>query len=372
MNAAADADRARQMIEAVHHACAAGDLDAAAAMLYNHIYHGPNAYFTHVLGAYDAMLSTLTDFYPLRELTLDPNLDNPSARRWILHETAACLQVLGRLSLAAELGARAAAAAIGAGDLHNAAITYHNLAETRLAAGALASCREVTLEAQRIAIQAEELEDQLVAWTLLGCLNDLAEQHNHAAENFRSALEIAVAHTSVPLLYSLSGVRYATHLAAIGHVDEAVAVAQSNLEFCLEQGWQSDAALCLAQLAAIGSDHIAEALRRADDAVRMARTIGAKHTLAVALLSRAELAVRSDRPHGARDDLTEVLAIAQQAGYRILEADARIALSVVRRAQREIVAARAEAELAEQLSRQLGYVHGAHRAREILDRTIDR
>jgi tetratricopeptide (TPR) repeat protein len=361
-----DFDAGRQMIEAIHHATQAGDFDAAAAMLYRHVYGGPGAHFTRVLGSYELMLDTLTGFYPLGDLTLDPRLSDPGARRWILHETAVCAFVLCRLPVAAELGARAADAAIAEGDLHNAALSYHNLAETHLAAGALASCRAVTIEAAQLAIDAAEMEDQLVAHTLLGTLDDLACRYEEASRHFDRAIEIAIEHTTVPLLYSLSGIRYADHLAAVGRVDEAVDVTRSNLEFCRQQGWQSDVALCLAQLTGVGSQSSAEQLSRADEAVRTARTIGAKFVLAETLLRRAELAVPAERVQAAYTDLTEVLGTALSAGFRLLEVDARTALAVVRRAMGEPAAARAEVELAAQLGDELEYERGARRARDVL------
>jgi tetratricopeptide (TPR) repeat protein len=365
MTSASDFGDARLMIEVVHHACAAGDLDAAATVLYNRVYRGPKAYFTHVLGGWETMLDTLTGFYPFRDLSLDPRLENPSARRWILHETAACLHVLGRLGLASEVGGRSAAAAAVAGDRHNAAISYHNLAESHLAAGALASCRAVAAEALRLAAEAGEMEDELVACTILGRLDDLAERHEQAAKNFARALEIAVTYTSVPLLYSLSGVRYADHLAASGRQVEAVSAIRANLDFCREQGWQSDVALVLAQFASV-APMSPDAFAHVDEAVRIARTIGAKQTLAETLLARALLALRTDALDAARADLSEVLVHVQSTGYRLLEVDARTVLATVRRAQGELIAARAEAELAEQLSRELDYEHGYRRANEFL------
>lgn len=355
----------RLMIEVVQHACAAEDFDAAAAVLYNRVYRGPNAHFTHVLGGWETTLDTLTGFYPFRDLSLDPRLENPSARRWILHETAACLHVLGRLRLASELGGRAAAAAAAAGDWHNAAISYHNLAESRLAAGALASCRAVAADALRLAAEAGDMEDELVACTILGRVDDLAERHEQAAKNFARALEIAVTYTSVPLLYSLSGVRYADHLMAGGRQEEALSAIRANLDFCRGQGWQSDVALALGQFAIV-APMSPKALAHIDEAVRISRTIGAKQTLAETLLARALLALRSNALDAARTDLSEVLAHVQPVGYRLLEVDARTMLAMVRKEQAELTAARAEAELAEQLSRELNYVRGYKRANEFL------
>jgi len=360
-----DPGEVRLMIEAVHHACGSEDFDAAAAVLYNRVYHGPDSYSTHILGAWETMLDTLTGFYPFRDLSLDPRTEDPAARRWILHETAACLHTLGRLRLASELGGRAVTAAVEAGDRHNAAISYHNLAESHLAAGALASCRAVASEALRLAVDAHMGEDELVACTILGHLDDLAQRHERAGLRYSRALEIALTETSVPLLYSLSGVRYADHLSAAGQPDQALAVVLANLEFCRTQGWQSDIALSLAQLAAL-SPTSAEALSQADEAVRVSRTIGAKQVLAQTLLVRARLAVHADALDDARADLSEALGHVQSASYRLLEVDTRTMLALVRYRQGELASATAEAQLAERLGRELDYVAGYREASDIL------
>ena len=360
-----DPGEVRLMIEVVHHACGGEDFEAAAAVLYNRVYHGPDAYFTHILGGWETMLDTLTGFYPFRDLSLDPRMEDPAARRWLLHETAACLHVLGRLRLASALGGRAVTAAVEAGDRHNAAISYHNLAESHLAAGALASCRAVATEALRMAVEAQTAEDELVACTILGHLEDLAQRYEQATPRYARALEIALTETSVPLLYSLSGVRYARHLAAVGQHDEALAVVLANLDFCREQGWQSDIALSLAQLAAL-SPLPAEAFPQANEAVRVSRTIGAKQALAESLLARARLAVRADALDDARADLTEALTHVQSAGYRLLEVDTRTMLALVRHRQDEPAAGLAEAQLAERLGRELDYVQGYLEAGEML------
>lgn len=364
MSWAGDPGEVRLMIEVVHHACGSEDFDAAAAVLYNRVYHGPDSYYTHILGGWETMLDTLTGFYPFRDLSLDPRIGDPAARRWILHETAACLHVLGRLRLASELGGRAVTGAVEAGDRHNAAISYHNLAESHLAAGALASCRAVATEALRLAVDARMAEDELVACTILGHLDDLAQRHDRAATRYARALEIALTETSVPLLYSLSGVRYAEHLFAIGQRDEALAVVLANLEFCRSQGWQSDIALSLAQLAGLSLTS-SEAFPHAEEAVRMSRTIGAKQVLAETLLARARLAVQADALDDARTDLSEALGHVQSAGYRLLEVDTRAMLALVRHRQGESAAATAEAQLAERLGHELEYVAGYQEASEI-------
>jgi ATP/maltotriose-dependent transcriptional regulator MalT len=362
MTTPSDHGQIRLAIEAVHHACAAGDFDAAAAVLYNRVYKGPEAYFAYVLGGYETTLETLTDFFPLRDLSLDPQLVNPEARRWILHETAVCLHVLGQLRLAVEVGARAVTASLASNDRHNAAISLHNLAETHLAAGALGSCRSVAVEALRLADEAGEMEDQLVAYTLFGHLDYLSRRQEEAGENFRKALEIALAYTSVPLLYSLSGIRYADYLIAAGRESEAVAVITANLDFCRSQGWQSDVALVLAQQARVADVSYRQALEQIDGAVRAARTIGAKQTLAESLLARAQIAQRAGADEIVYTDLTEVLSQALVAGYRLIEVDARTLLAAHARRHGDRASAEANQELARDLSRNLGYEIGYWRA----------
>ena len=313
-------------------------------------------------------LDVLTAFYPFQDLSLDPQPSSPEARRWILHETSACLHVLGRLSSAALLGGRAVSAAQAAGDRHNAAISCHNLAETYLAAGALESCRSVAMESLTLADAAGQMEDELVARTVLGWLDDLADRDDAAEEQFARALEIAETQTSVPMLYSLSGLRYADHLAIRGRWEKAGEVAKMNLRFCRGQGWESEAALAQTQLAMTVPLPLEAALDRVDEAVLITRTLGAKNSLAETLLVRATLARRGGRHRDAQRDLAEVLSIARSAGYRLLEVKARSVLALVRHDQGDTAAADAEAQLAAELSERLGYVSGLREATRVLHR----
>lgn len=357
----------RLFVEVVHHTCAAGDFDAAAAVLYNRVFRGPVAYVTRIAGAYEMALDVLTEFYPFHDLSLDPQPLSPEARRWILHETSACLHVLGRLASAALLGGRAVSAAQAAGDRHNAAISCHNLAETHLAAGALGSCRSVAMESLLLAGAAGQMQDELVARTVLGWLDDLVERDDAAEEQFARALQIAETETSVPMLYSLSGLRYADHLSIRGRREEAGEVAKMNLRFCRGQGWESEAAVAQAQLAMTVPRPLEAALNQVDEAVLITRTLGARHSLAETLLVRATLASRG-RPRDAQRDLAEVLSIARSAGYRLLEVNARSVLALVRHDQGDTAAAVAEALLAAELSERLGYVSGLRKATRVLDR----
>jgi tetratricopeptide (TPR) repeat protein len=358
------------LTEATYHAASAGDFDAAAAILHTRLYFGPQAQLTTVLGRYEVALDLLRQLFPLRDVTLDPRTADPQARRWVLHETAACLHALGDLEQATVLALRAAAAAMTMDDPHNAAISYHNLAETYLASGALDSCRISADSALRLSEQSGDREDALVAHTLAGYVADLTDELAGAGRSYEAALRIAVEETSVPMLYSLSGYRYALHLHFAGNPGEAFRVSLANLSFCRGQGWTSDVALVLSQLTIIPSDAAPDELRSwSEESVDLARSAGSKHVLAEVLLAQAQHANARGAPAAALVAAGETMTIAQSYGLRRTEVDARTQLASAYAAQGHATNARAEAHLARDLAGALGYRRG-HRVAEALLRAF--
>jgi hypothetical protein len=355
------------LIEATFHAASAGDFDAAAAILYNRLYLGPRAQLTNTLGHNEVALDLLRHFFPRQDLTLDPRTSDARSRRWLMHETAACLHAVGRLDESTSLAGRAAMAAMAMGDPHNAAVTYHNLAETLLARGALGSCRSTAEAALTLAAQSGNQEDALVAYTILGYLGDLTDQPEPAGDAYDAALRIAVEDTSVPMLYSLSGVRYARHLLAADRPAESLHASQANLTFCREQGWTSDVALVLALLTVTPSDlPEAELERFSQETADLARSSGNKQVLAEVLLAQANYRAASGQYPAAVVAADEAMMIAQSYGLRLAEVDARLLLSAVHSGQGNATNGTAEAYLARDLARELGYVRAHRRADELL------
>lgn len=181
-------------LEVVHHACLAGDYDAAASILYNRVYHGPDAVISRMRGRNEVALAAILDFFPFQDIGLEPRVSIPAARRWILHEGAAVLHQLGRLRDAESLGLRALEAAESLGEDHAACLTMHNLAETYLAMGALSRCQSIANRALRISESSGEFEDELVACTLLGTVTDLRGELEAASRWFDRALSLARDH----------------------------------------------------------------------------------------------------------------------------------------------------------------------------------
>jgi hypothetical protein len=172
-----------------------------------------------------------------------------------------------------------------------------------------------------------------------------------AAGWFDRALRIAREDTQVPILYSLSGVRYADHLHDRGEAGEALLAARANAQFCLQQRWVADLALALSQVARWLGE--ADGLAMSDRALRSAKTAGNRLILAEVLADRGAL-LDSTEPGSGLAVLAQALDISTETGFRALEARIRVdrARTLSRLGNRSL--ALVEATLASQLGDALG------------------
>jgi hypothetical protein len=158
------------------------------------------------------------------------------------------------------------------------------------------------------------------------------------------------------MLYSLSGVRYGQHLLMWGDFEEALKVSMDNLEFCRQQGWQSDVALILALLTMIPSDMNEDELREhSEDSVDLARALGGKQVLTEALLARGQFARQRKLAEESLIASDEALTISQSFGFRRCEVDTRTVRAAAFADLSNTTNARAEASLARDLAIDLGY-----------------
>ena len=201
-------------------------------------------------------------------------------------------------------------------------------------------------------------------------------------------------------LYSDIGNFHASHLRRIGGLDYARLVTEANLQICEQGHFIKSISQCRRVLGDLDFDSGNHESARAhyEAALKIARSISRRDVLIEALLARgrfyAKVAVgaRSSRPDNTRPgsghptptitdafaDLNEALNYAVEGGYRIYEADIRVALgwayladltpdpSPKRRG--EILAkAKESAERALQMSQEMGYHWGKVDAEEVLD-----
>ncbi|WP_322769033.1 MULTISPECIES: tetratricopeptide repeat-containing serine protease family protein [unclassified Frankia] len=355
-------------IEAVHHACGSGVYDEACDLLNDQLYQRDRGLITRELNAYEATLSVLLDFFPQQEVHGDPLVTDSESRGWVLHETATCLQLLGRLRESAAVARRAMQEFKDGAKWHEAAVTCQNMAELYLSLGALPGCAALVRETFTLAELACDREDELVAETLRGALAHFEGRPDEAETAFDKALQLARDFTPIPALYSSSGIRYAEHLRRSGRHEQALSVTQTNLRVCRSAGWRADEGLCQVALGdlALDAGDAGTAINAYDEAIRIAHSITRRDVFIQALLGHARWANHTGRSDTALADLEQGLSLAALGGYRLAEIDARIALAEAHRAGGATDTAWAEGTQAEQMSIEIGYRLGQVHARSIM------
>jgi hypothetical protein len=163
----------------------------------------------------------------------------------------------------------------------------------------------------------------------------------------------------------------------VGQADDARRVTAANLTICERNRWAEQISQCHRVLGELDSTAGAHAPARDhfDTALTLARSISHRPTLIEALLARgrwaaklafADLTGLYSLPQ-AFSDLREALGYATDGGYRLYEADSRIALAWAHLASGSSTAAKQEATRAQTLSADMGYHWGQVDAAEVLD-----
>jgi tetratricopeptide (TPR) repeat protein len=380
-------DDLKPLIEVVHHACQAGAYDEAYEIRRDRIDQGTSFILGHQLGAYETQLSIQTEFFPDKDLSQEPQPKNLVYKRWILNTIGFCLMSLGRLREAVPFYERVIKAGLAAEDWHNISVDNQNLAELHAQLGALEASAEAARQALDLARHAENKRDEKnsqrgQAWAehLLGNLDvatsifiqiETLEQEEYLQENIR-------------YLFSTRGINHADHLRRTGKPDYARRVTKANLAWWVKNyKWPKDESSCLRILGDLNSDSGNHESARAhyESALKIARSISHRQVLIEALLARgrflAKMAVGVGSSDPGRDDLAptvtdafndlnEALNYAVEGGYRIYEADIRVALAWAHLAASSTLSAKAEAERALQMSQEMGYHWGVVDAEEVL------
>ncbi len=404
-------DDLKPLIEVVHHACEAGVYDAAMDIYYERISQKNRFVILHQLGAYDTALSVLSEFFIANDLSGEPQVTKPEDKRLILATIGLCLTNLGRLREAVPFFERYVKGNIESQDWHNASIGYQNLAELHASLGALEASAESARQALDLARRAENKQDEQWslewnAWDahLLGNIESANEMYKQL-ETIQQERD-----SSKKYLYSLDGIHHADHLRRTGQADYARRVTDANLQICEQQHWPDDTSRCHRVLGDIYADSGNHTSARAhyETALKIARGISARYVLIEALLARGRWAARyivivgagSPRPisgangtgqgdpaptiDDAFGDLNEALHYAIEGGYRLYEADIRVALGWAWLASEQLSvgseplkiqnrkSAIAEAERALSMSREMGYHWGRLDAGELLQVISDK
>jgi tetratricopeptide (TPR) repeat protein len=360
------------LIEAVHHRCRAEDYDEADEIVWVRINKRDRAVLTHQLGAYDTELTLLQDFFPEGDTTQLPLVSSSRAQSWILNEIGLCLMHLGRLGEVAPFYERYVSSNVDAKDWLNASTAYQNLVDLYASLGnlpaavaaaesALTFALQICNEKERKHYERSSLAYQGWVAHLQGNL-DLA----HAAFQQSEQLEQQI-DSGTQYLYGLAGILYTDHLCRQGDTDYARRIAEANRVICEQYPWQNDLSICHCQLGALDATaNLPTAQTHYNEALHIARNISNQNVLIGVLLARGRWAAQRGEVAAADSDLDEALGCAVAGGYRIYEADIRVALAWMHRAKGNFNAAQREAERAQRMSQAMGYYWGQQDAAEVL------
>jgi len=277
-------------------------------------------------------------------------------------------------------------------DWGNVSMSYQNLAALYAYLGDLAAIAESAREAIALSDRTENKFYKCQSRSYLAYAAFLQGDRTTAGESFQQAEALERDRdSSMQYLYSIRGIFHAEYLLRYGEVDYARRVTQANLEICAHNYWVAKTSQSHRVLGDLGIDpqiHYPEALK-------IARSISFRPALIEALLgysrwlvgmgfmpisqdvlqavshSQAEQCyMLSHRPTAngtpkdaidlalARQYLDEALNYTTTSGYRIYEANLRIALAWLHWREHNLTASRRETERARRSSEEMGYFWG--------------
>ncbi|MFC1716970.1 trypsin-like peptidase domain-containing protein, partial [Candidatus Poribacteria bacterium] len=277
------------VIEVVHHACQAGAYDEAYHVFCERIDQRERFVLAHQLSSYETLLAVMAEFFPNGNTFLDPQVNNPKSKSWILNMVGGCLMCLGRLSEAAPFYERSNQMYEDMEEWSNASHCYQNLAELYAYIGRLTESAQTAAEALKLACRmkykkGERNSLKWQAWSahLRGNLETAGTAFQQA-----EALEREI-DPDERYLYSLRGIHHADHLRRVREADYARRVTEANLEGSEKYHWIHHISQChriLGDLAADAGDH-GSARQRYEAALKIARSITRRDVLIEGLLAR--------------------------------------------------------------------------------------
>lgn len=340
------------LIEAIHHACCAGEYDEAYTLLWHTLNQYPRFVLPDVLGAWETYLTCMLEFF----VDGEPQVKDLKQKASLLHEVGFCLLTLGRLREVSPCYQRSIEVDVAIEYWLGASRGYQNLVElyaflgeldqaAESAAQALAFARRAIQSGQEYASEQEiiALVDQAMIASLRGeseCAGTLFEQ----AESLQRAIQ-----PDVKFLRKLEGIKQADYLRRAGKLDEARQIAEANLAFCEQEQLSDYVCQCHRILGDLDAEkgQPERAGRHYDEALRLVRTLQRRDALIEVLLSRGVWQIRCGDRQAAFETLNEALRCAVADDFRLYEADIRRALS------RAFLSAASSAELTPNVRQEL-------------------
>jgi tetratricopeptide (TPR) repeat protein len=357
-------------IEAVYHLCCTGNYDGAYEIFWERVLQRDRRVLTNQLNAWDTSLALVLEFFPNRDISQEPQVSTPARKSWILNHVGLCLKQLGHLSGAEQLYQRSMVFKLSREDWENASTTYQNLANLYIDLGKLKASAKANSEA--LALVHRYTQNQLDNMSLLvdqAWIAHLQGNLEAASTGFQQAEAL---HQEIDpdarYLCAKNGFYHANHLWRVGNVDYARRITEANLEISKRNHWLDGISQCHRILGDLNADtgKHESAHNNYNEALKIARSISRREVLIEALLARGRWAAQRGKVEAACSDLDEALNYAVTSGYRIYEADIRVALAWAYLAEGNYSEAQAQAERAQRMSTEMGYHWGQVDANEVL------
>ena len=356
------------LIEYVHYACIVGDYDEAFGTIAKS--KGFSGYtLIGQLGAFETGLGVLSEFFQNRDIYREPLVTNYNNKAYFFNNIGLCLTELGRPAQAIPFFERSIKIDLRSKNRVFCSLGYRNLADTYSCLGSLVLAKEASQNSLSFARLSGNTLEKI---TSIGCnawISYLSGDLIAAKSDFHQAETIQKRkYQRNPYLQS-NGIKYATYLFKVGELEEARKRAEYNLKYAENQHLNGDISSynrLLGDVDAERNDYEIANLHY-NEAVRIARNGSSRTLLIEALASRGRfMAKHMSNTQGAFCDLNEALGLATQSGYRIYEADIRVAMAWAHFSAENTRAAKDEAEKAKQMSVQMGYHWGMIDSDEVL------
>jgi tetratricopeptide (TPR) repeat protein len=360
----------RPLGEALHHACRAGHYDAAYGILVDRIYQGKRRLIVNELGAWEAALTMLSDFFPEGVTSKEPLVKDPEKKSWLLNETGLALSIVGQLDAATDSYERSILVASESENWRSASNAYYNLAELRVLRGNLHYGMDAATRAADLALRSGDEKPLSISLACKAWISSLQGNLDQANAHFQEAQHVRrrmLPHR--PYLTGLSGIWYADYLRRMHRRARAFSVTKANRVVATRYRWANELSRCHRLLGDLRADAgLKEAAQNHyGKAVEIARTTSNRMVLIEALLARGRWAGRQEsNSHKALTDLRSGLEHAINGQFRLYEVDLRVALACTYFVSANRDAALPEAQRAQRLSREIGYHWGSVDAEAVL------
>jgi tetratricopeptide (TPR) repeat protein len=329
------------------------------------------------LGCYEIELAVALEFLPNQDVSQEPLVTRPNRKTWILNRIGFCLKALGRLSEAAivyQFQDEMRDKAIDKYENFKSVTDYKNLLDLHILLGELDASVEYVRKMLTVVDYSsmdDYFWDQVLSLTSQAWLANLRGELHVATTTFAEAETREQNYDpSMRYLPSSPGIHHADHLRRIGQPDYARKIIEANLQICEQKHWTFLISPChriLGDLDTNAGKHDSAQVHL-EFALKIARSISDREVLIEALLARGSFYAkkRTSNVSQAFADLNEALNYAVEGGYRIYEADIRIALAWAFIASDDKEKAFAEANRAQQMSQKMKYHWGKLDAQEVL------